>query len=146
VNEHPLTAAYAGIFLFIVGIALGVYAWELNRREAAQVDGWQRTDGAVAMVFGSGSSTRAMVSFTTPSGDRINFTTRPGLFHRVATGQSVPVLYPPFKPTSALIDPAPARRARNMLLGGASVLLMALGAWVAWSARQWDARSMPNAE
>jgi hypothetical protein len=143
--ERPLTAAYAGVFLFIIGIALGVYTWELNRREASQIESWQRADGVVTMMLGVGSSTRAMVSFKTPSGDRINFTTRPGMFHRLAVGQSVSVIYPPFNPTNAAIDPAPARRGRNTLLGGASVMLIALGASVAWYARQQDSRSLPNA-
>jgi len=139
-NEHPLTAVYAGLLLFIVGIALGVFMWELNRRETTQIEGWLRTDGVVTMVFGSGSSTRAMVSFKTPSGDRINFTARPRMFRRPAAGQLVAVLYPPFNPTNAVLDPAPVRWVRNALLGTASLVLTALGAYVAWYARQWDAR------
>jgi hypothetical protein len=145
-NEHPVTAAYAGIFLFIVGIALGVFTWELNRREAAQIEGWSRTDGVVTMVFGSGSSTRAMVSFKTPSGDRINFTARPRIFRRPANGQSVAVLYPPFNPPNAVLDPAPVRWLRNALLGTASLVLSALGAYVAWYARQWDSRRLTNGQ
>jgi hypothetical protein len=139
--EHPLTAAYAGVFLFIVGIVLGVYTWELNRRETAQIEGWLRTDAAVTTVFGSGSSMRAMVSFKTPDGDRINFTSRPGMLHRLSAGQTVAVIYPPFRPTSAVVDPAPARRVRNLLLGAASIVVMLLGGYVAWYARDRGVRS-----
>jgi len=139
-GEHPLTAAYAGVFLFIVGIALGVYLWELNRRETAQIEGWLRTDGTVTAAFGSGSSARVLVSFKTPAGDRINFTSRPRVLHRLDTGAAVAVLYPPFRPTNAVIDPAPMRRLRNAVLGVASIVVTALGAYVAWAARNRDAR------
>jgi Protein of unknown function (DUF3592) len=134
-REHPLTAAYAGVLLVIFGVGLGVYVWELNRREAEQITGWERTDGSVAAVFGSGSSTRAMVSFKTPTGDRINFTARPAMFYRLKPGDGVSVIYPPFNPTHAAIDPARARRRRNLIAGIASALLVMLGAYVAWYAR-----------
>src|SRR4029077_6142382 len=61
-RERPLVGAYAGVFLFIAGIALGVYTWEVNRREAELIEGWVRTDGTVTSSFGSGSSARALVS------------------------------------------------------------------------------------
>jgi hypothetical protein len=134
-KEHPLTAAYAGIVLVILGIGLAVYIWELNRRETDQIVGWQRASGSVSTVFGSGVNTRAMVSFTTPSGDRINFTARPAVFYRLKPGDTVPIIYPPFEPTHAAIDPARARDWRNILAGVASAVLIALGAYVAWYAR-----------
>lgn len=134
-REHPLTAAYAGVLLVIVGIAMGVYVWELNRREAEQITGWKQTTGSVTTVFGTGSSTRAMVWFKLPSGDRINFTARPAVFYRLKPGDAVPVIYPPFEPTHAAIDPATARRWRNILAGCASGILIVLGAYVAWYAR-----------
>ena len=134
-KEHPLTAAYAGVLLLIIGIGLGVYVWELNRREADQITGWERATGAVAAVFGSGASTRAMVSFSTPNGDRINFTARPAMLYRLKSGDSVPVIYPPFNPTHAAIDPGRARLWRNVVAGVASVVLMAMGGYVAWYAR-----------
>jgi len=134
-TERPLTAAYAGVLLLILGLAMGVYVWELNRREAEQITGWERTTGSVTTVFGSGSSTRAMVSFKTPSGDRINFTARPAVFYRLKPGDVVPIIYPPFEPTHAAIDPAIARRWRNIVAGCASAILVALGGYVAWYAR-----------
>jgi hypothetical protein len=134
-KEHPLTAAYAGVLLVILGIGMGVYVWELNRREADQITGWERTNGTVTTVFGSGSNTHAMISFAMPSGDRINFTARPAVFYGLKPGDSVPVIYPPFQPTHAAIDPARARRWRNILAGVASAILVGLGAYVAWYAR-----------
>jgi hypothetical protein len=134
-KEHPLTAAYAGIVLVIFGIGMGVYVWEQNRREADQIAGWQQASGSVSTVFGSGVNTRAMVSFPTPSGDRINFTARPAFFYRLKPGDTVPVIYPPFEPTHAAIDPARARLWRNILAGIASAVLISLGAYVSWYAR-----------
>ncbi len=134
-KEHPLTAAYAGVLLVILGIGMGVYVWELNRREADQITGWERTSGTVTTVFGSGSNTHAMISFAMPSGDRVNFTARPAVFYRLKPGDAVPVIYPPFQPTHAAIDPARARRWRDMLAGIASAILIGLGAYVAWYAK-----------
>jgi hypothetical protein len=139
-SEHPVGAAYAGILLFIVGIAIGGWTLEINWREAEQFQDWPRADGTVTAVFGAGSATRALVSFSTPSGDRVNFTTQPNLRSRFAPGDMVPVLYSPVKSTDALVDPRPARRTRNLLAGTGSLIVMALGAYVAWYARRWDSR------
>ncbi len=128
----------AGVLLFVVGLVVGGGTLEMNRREREQVQDWVRTDGAVAAVFGAGSSGHALVSFTDASGVRINFTVRPGMMHRLAPGQTVSILYPPFKPTGAVIDPRAARWTRNALLAAASLILMTLGAYVAWYARKWD--------
>ena len=114
---------------------MGVYVWEQNRREADQIAGWQRTSGNVATVFGAGVNARAMVSFTIPSGDRINFTARPAFFYRLKRGDTVPIIYPPFEPTHAVIDPARARFWRNILAGIAAAVLISLGAYVSWYAR-----------
>lgn len=135
-REHPLTAAYAGVLLIIIGIAMAVYVWELNRREADQIIGWEHTSGAVTTVFGSGSNTHAMISFSVAGGDRINFTARPAVFYRLKAGDTVPVIYPPFNPTHAVIDPARARLWRNVLAGVASTVLAGLGGYVTWYARR----------
>jgi hypothetical protein len=89
-------------------------------------------------VFGSGSSTRAMIAFKTPSGDHINFTARPAMFYRLKSGDAVPVIFPPFNPTHAAVDPARARLWRNIVAGIASVVLIGLGGYVAWYARRYD--------
>jgi hypothetical protein len=141
-GDHPVGAATAGVLVFAVGLVVGGGTLELNRRERDQVQDWVRTDGAVTAVFGAGSSGHALVSFTDASGDRINFTVRPGMMHRLAPGQTVAILYPPFKPTAAVIDPRATRWSRNALLAAASLILMTLGAYVAWYARTWDARRM----
>jgi hypothetical protein len=47
----------------------------------------------------------------------------------------VPLVYDAARPMDAQIDPRAARWTRNAVAGGASVLLMAVGAYVAWYAR-----------
>jgi hypothetical protein len=136
-KAHPIGAVAAGILLFIVGLALGAYTWELNRSEADLVEGWLATDGTVTAVFGEGPSARALVSFKTDNGDLIKFTAHPS--RRPSTGDTVRVLYPPFRPTSAVVDPTGTRRARNTLMTGASIALIALGGYVTWYARRYDA-------
>jgi Protein of unknown function (DUF3592) len=138
--SHTLRAAFAGLMLFVVGVAVGVYAWEVNRQEAVQLEGWLAADGSVTSTFGSGSSSRALVSFRTSSGDRINFTARPGLGNRLSAGDTVNVRYPPFQPTSAIVDSRSARWTWNGIYAAAALVLMALGAYVAWTARQQDLR------
>ena len=132
---HLFRAVFAGILLFIVGIALGVFALELNRHEREQFSDWLPADGTVTAVFGAGSASRALVSFPTQSGERISFTTRPGVTERLRKDDKIAVLYPPYQPTAAVVDFRAARWTRNVLLVGASVILMALGAYVAWYAR-----------
>ena len=134
-RERPLTAAIAGVLFVILGLGLGTYVWDMNRREADQIAGWERTSGTVTTVFGSGSNTRAMVSFALASGDRISFTARPAMFYRLKPGDTVPVMYPPFAPTHAVIDASTARRWRNIVAGSGSAILVAFGAFVAWYAR-----------
>ena len=134
-RERPLTAAIAGVLFVILGLGLGTYVWDMNRREADQIAGWERTSGTVTTVFGSGSNTRAMVSFALASGDRISFTARPAMFYRLKPGDTVPVMYPPFAPTHAVIDASTARRWRNIVAGSGSAILVAFGALVAWYAR-----------
>ena len=96
-------------------------------------------------TFGAGSSSRALVSFRTASGDRINFTARPGLGNRLSTGNTVSVLYPPFQPTSAIVDSHPARWTWNAIYVTAALVLMGLGGYVAWYARQQDLRRSDSA-
>ena len=144
-RARPLTAVFAGLMLFIAGVAVGVYAWEVNRREAAQLEDWLRADGSVTSTFGSGSSSRALVSFRTASGDRINFTARPGLGNRLSAGDTVSVLYPPFQPTSAIVNSHSARWTWNGIYIAAALALMSLGVYVAWYARQQDLRRSDSA-
>jgi hypothetical protein len=52
----------------------------------------------------------------------------------------VDVLYRPDLPSEAVVDRPRARWARNGLLGGLAIAVMALGAYVAWYARRYDLR------
>jgi len=140
VSEHPVTAASAGVFLFIVGIAIGVGALEVSRRESERLQGWQRAEGTVVeMLRGSPSDPRLrpLIAFSTSSGERVSFTPKadarsPALFER----DTVTVLYRPDDPTTAVIDRPGARWTRNIVAAAASLALMTLGAYVAWYARR----------
>jgi len=139
-REHPLTAAYAGIFLFIIGIALGVGALEVNRRESARRQGWQRADGIVVeMLRGSPSNPRLkpLVAFTTSSGERVSFTPQPDTTPQPLNARDhVAVLYRADDPTMAVVDRPGVRRLRSIAAGAASLGLMTLGGYVAWYAKR----------
>jgi hypothetical protein len=140
VSEHPVTAAYAGVLLFIVGLAIGGGGLELNRRERERMQGWSRADGSIVFILAApGASKRtgkALVGFQTSSGDRITFTSPPRIgFRTLRSGEAVSVLYDPADPSRAVIDPRAARWTRNALLAAASAILAILGASVAWYAR-----------
>ena len=131
-SEHPLAAAYAGIFLFIVGLVIGGGTLEMQRRQREAWEGWQRAEGTVVDLLNG----RPLVAFTAPSGDRVNFTIREIRGRALSVSDRVPILYPPEDPSRAVVDPGTLLRTRNLVAGGASLGLMALGAYVAWYARR----------
>ena len=145
-SDHPLGAAYAGVFLFIIGLAIGLGALEINRRERDRLQGWLRADGTVVALLSGANATRPQVAFSTANGDRVSFTLLQSGGRQYVIGERVPVLYRPEQPGDARLDPRTARWTRNALAAGASLILMALGAYVAWYARQWDARRQTAVE
>jgi hypothetical protein len=97
-----------------------------------------RVDGEVVQLETTAEGeSRPVVGFKTNSGDLIRF--RPTGRDNTASykvGDRVPLLYPAADPGAARID-SPARRwARSVYAGVGSVILMALGAYLAWYARQ----------
>ena len=56
----------------------------------------------------------------------------------------VKVLYHPDHPQDALIDTSARRWTRNTLAGGAALILLALGGYVAWYASRWDGTEKTN--
>ena len=145
-SDHPVAAAYAGVLLFIIGVAIGVGALEINRRERDRLTGWLRTDGTVVALLAGANGTRPQVAFNAANGERVSFTlVQPGA-RQYVVGERVPVLYRPEEPGAARLDPRTARWTRNALAAGASLILMALGGYVAWYARQWDARHQTAVE
>jgi len=145
-SEHPVAAAYAGVLLFIIGVAIGVASLEVNRRERDRLQGWLRADGTVVALLAGANGTRPQVAFNAANGDRISFTLQQSGSRQYVLGESLPVLYRADDPGAARLDPRTARWTRNALTTGASLILMALGGYVAWYARQWDARRQTAVE
>lgn len=145
-SDHPVGAAYAGVFLFIIGVAIGVSILEINRRERDRLQGWLRADGTVVALLAGANGTRPQVAFTAANGERVSFTLQQSSARQFVIGEGLPVLYRAEEPGDARLDPRTARWTRNALAAGASLILMTLGAYVAWYARQWDARRQTAVE
>ena len=139
---YPLRAAFAGVLLFVIGLAIAGGVWRTNAQDQERLTGWRRADGTVVELLKrpspDGDIPVPLIAFTTASGERVSFTA-------AATGSSpyylntpVKVLYHPDHPQDALIDPSASRWTRNALAGGAALILLALGGWVAWYASRWD--------
>src|SRR5688572_12692539 len=144
--DHPIGAAVAGVLLFSVGLAIGGSSLEVNRRERAQLQGWNRADGTVVALLSGAGGTRPQVAFIAATGERVSFTLRESSARQYVVGEVVPILYRPEQPEDARSDPRAARRVRNALVAGASLILMGLGGYVAWYARRWDARRQTAVE
>lgn len=145
-SDHPVAAAYAGVLLFIIGVAIGVGALEINKRERDRLQGWLRADGTVVALLAGANGTRPQVAFSAANGERVSFTLQQSSGRQYVVGQGVPVLYRAEEPGEARLDPRTTRWTRNALAAAAALFLMALGGYVAWYARQWDARHQTAVE
>jgi hypothetical protein len=135
--DHLFRAAGAGIFLVVVGIGVGVFGIEQDRRERAVFEGWLQAQGTVTDVFNGSQGPRPLVVFTTESGTRVNFTMRPSLVaRRIHTGDTVHLFYPSFDPRLAIVDSPRLRYFRNGALGAGALFLIAFGGYMAWYTRR----------
>jgi hypothetical protein len=137
--EYPVRAMLAGLLLFVIGAAIAgsTAVSELRDRERRRV--WLSAEGTVVDVFPGpvGGSPRPVVSFTTPEGERIRFTSSAGTGWRTPkVGERVAVVYPFGMPTDARVDPRGMRRLRLGIAAFAALALMSLGGYVAWYARR----------
>jgi hypothetical protein len=135
---YPVRAAFAGILLFIIGLAIAAGAWEADLRGQERLRGWRRADGSVVELLKrrspDGDVSVPLIAFTTAAGERISFTAsdaRKDSPYYIA--DAVKVLYHPDHPQDALIDTS-ARWTRNALAGAAALVLMGMGGYVAWYA------------
>jgi hypothetical protein len=143
VAEYPVRATLAGLLLFVIGVAIAgsTVVSELRERERRRV--WLKADGAIVDIFPGppGGAPRPVVTFTTPEGERIRFTSTARTGWRApAVGDPVAVIYPIGLPTEARIDPIGLRRLRTAVAAAAGLLLTVLGGYVAWYARRRFAR------
>jgi Protein of unknown function (DUF3592) len=135
-HDRPLAAVAAGILIFVIGLVLGVWAFEQARAEQDRLSIAARAEGTVSGHVNG----RPQISFVLPSGDRMSFTARNVGRDDYPVGKKVDVLYRRDLPSDAVVDRPRARRARNALLGSLAIAAMALGAYVSWYARNYDAR------
>jgi hypothetical protein len=146
---HPLRAAIAGVLLFAIGLAIAGGIYQVNRQEQDRLHGWRRADGIVVELLKrpspGGDILIPLVAFTTPSGERVSFTaTTGGGEPQYYVSTPVTVLYHPDHPQDAFIDRAALRWTRNVLAGGAALILLGLGGYVAWYASRWDRMPPPS--
>jgi hypothetical protein len=132
--EYPVRATLAGVLLFIVGLAIGGSTVITELRDREQREAWVHVNGTVvdSLPGPANGSPRPVVSFDTPEGERIRFTPIGRSTWRTPNvGDTVPVLYPIGLPDQARIDPRSIRWTRTAIALGASLVLMALGGYVA---------------
>lgn len=135
-KENPLVAVAAGILMFVAGLSLGVWGFEHWRAEQDRLSISARTDGTVAGHLNG----HPMVSFSLPSGDRITFTALTVGRDDYPVGKRVDVVYRMDLPSDAILDRPHARYARHGFIAIGALMLMALGGYVSWYARNYDAR------
>jgi hypothetical protein len=143
---HPLKAAFAGILLFVIGLAMAGGVYQVNRQEQERLRGWRRADGTVVELLKrpspEGGALIPLIAFTTASGERVSFTTTAGARESpYYVTAPVKVMYHPDHPEDAMIDTSVRRWTRNAVAGGAALILLGAGAYVAWYASRWDETS-----
>jgi hypothetical protein len=146
---YPLRAAFAGVLLFAIGVAIGVTLLRTHLQDRERLRDWSRADGTVVELLKrrsvEGEVTVPLIAFTTPSGDRVSFTAGADVKgSAVYVNAPVKVLYRAANPQEALIDTPSRRWVRNGLGAMAAIILMALGGYVAWYASRWDTIAPPT--
>jgi hypothetical protein len=139
---YPLRAAFAGVLLFVAGLAIAGGVWQVARQENQRLQGWRRADATVVELLKrrtiDGEVQVPLIAFTTAAGDRISFTAPPNPNAPSYVTGPVKVLYHPDHPQDAVIDSSERRWLRNSLAGSAGLILICLGGYVAWYASRWD--------
>jgi hypothetical protein len=133
--DRAIRAALAGVLLAVIGLAIGIGAFENYRRDRERLHGWTRTNGEVMQLLQASSGTRPIVSYTAEDGTRIRFTALVPRGSSYRVGERVTVVHPPGDPSAARIDSAFVRLARPVFAAAGSIVLMALGGFVAFYAR-----------
>ena len=144
-----MRAAFAGVLLFAIGVAIGVTLLRNYLNDRERLREWSRADGTVIELLkrrsAEGDVTVPLIGFTTPKGDRVSFTagtdvTGAGIY----INAPIKVLYRAENPQEAFIDPTGRRLTRIAIAAAAALALMSLGGYVAWYASRWDKIAPPT--
>ena len=140
---YPLRAAFAGVLLFAIGLAIAGGLLRTNLQDRENLREWSRADGTVVELLkrrsAEGDVIVPLIAFTSASGDRVSFTAGTDVKgSSVYINAPVKVLYRAGNPQEALIDSSGRRWTRNALAGAAALLLMGMGGYVAWYASRWE--------
>ena len=140
---YPLRAAFSGVLLFAIGVAIGVSLLRTHLQDRERLSEWSRADGTVIELLkrrsAEGEVTVPLIAFTSASGDRVSFTAGTDVKGSgVYINAPMKVLYRAANPQEALIDNSSRRWVRNGLGAAAAVVLMVLGGYVAWYASRWE--------
>src|SRR4051812_41601288 len=99
---YPLRAAFAGILLFVIGLAIAGGVWRTNALEQERLSGWRRADGTVVELLKrrspDGDIPVPLIAFTTASGDRVSFSVAADRSSPYYIDAPVKVLYHPGHP------------------------------------------------
>ena len=142
-QAFPLRAAFAGVLLFAIGVAIGVSLLRTHLQDRERLREWSRADGTVIELLqrrsAEGEVTVPLIAFTSASGDRVSFTAGTDVKGSgVYINAPMKVLYRAANPQEAMIDPLARRWTRIALAGAAALILMGLGGRVAWYASRWE--------
>ena len=119
---YPLRAAFAGVLLFAIGVAIGVTVLRTHLQDRARLREWSRADGTVVELLErrsvEGQVTVPLIAFTSAAGDRVSFTAGTDVKGSgVYVNAPIKVLYRAAHPQEALIDTSSRRWVRNGLGG-----------------------------
>ena len=147
---YPLRAAFAGVLLFAIGVAIGVTLVRTYLQDRERLREWTRADGTVIELLerrsAEGEVTVPLIAFTSASGDRVSFTAGTDVKGSgVYINAPMKVLYRAANPQEAIIDPLARRWTRIAVAGTAALILMVLGGYVAWYASRWEKKSAESA-
>ena len=114
---YPLRAAFAGVLLFAIGVAIGVTLVRTYLQDRERLREWSRADGTVIELLkrrsAEGEVTVPLIGFTSASGERVSFTAGTDVRGSgVYINAPMKVLYRAGNPQEAIIDPSRGRWAR----------------------------------
>ena len=135
-GRHPLRATLAGVLLFAIGAAIGAGAVMNYQREREHLAGWTRTNGQVMQLLETSAGQRPVIGFVAADGTRFRFTALAARGTSYRVGDAVTVLHPAGDPSGARLEQPLVRWGRPAFAAAGSIVLMVLGAYVAWYARR----------